>query len=375
MTIRRFSGAVLFVAFAAAARREEHTKDFARTLALGAGERVSIENRFGDVTVRGMSQRDVNIKAVIRVQAGSQEEARKWADQVEVKVDQGGGILSVRTVYPEKKDAISFSVSYDITMPDSAPLEVNNKFAATSVADVKSDVSIRSSHGKVLARYGRGKWQIENAFGSVEALSNQGDVTVNNSHGAVTVNDASGAVSVKNRFAAVTVAKAGKDLVVTNQNGPVEARSVSGRAEVTTSFAHINLENVSGAVTVHNRNGGVKLRGAENGARVDTSFASVTAEEVSGAIDVNSRHGQIAVSGLKGKCAPLYLKTEFGAIRVSLPAGASYNAAAKTSFGHIASDFGSISKDGNKQTLSTRIGAAECDMSLTTHHGNIELRK
>lgn len=54
-------------ATAAHSAQEEVSKDFQKTVPLGAGQSVRVEHKFGEVKVHGESGRDVKISATIRV--------------------------------------------------------------------------------------------------------------------------------------------------------------------------------------------------------------------------------------------------------------------------------------------------------------------
>ena len=59
----KFAFALLLLAGMPALAREEFTRDFHRDVPLPAGQKVSIENRFGDVVVRGQPKSEVVYKS------------------------------------------------------------------------------------------------------------------------------------------------------------------------------------------------------------------------------------------------------------------------------------------------------------------------
>jgi hypothetical protein len=70
----------------------------------------------------------------------------------------------------------------------------------------------------------------------------------------------------------------------------------------------------------------------------------------------------------------LELTTSFGPLRLRLPAGGGYDVTARTSFGAIRSELpitttGSVGGD----SLSGRIGAGGCAVSLTDTSGSIDI--
>src|SRR6201999_13015 len=193
---RRFGAALVIVAASAAVpfahaanpasppapnpAQQQVSRDFQKTLSLGAGGSFSIENKFGEVRVHGESSREVKISATIRVQAGSREEADAYAQKVEIAVLQTGNAIFVRTVYPEEERRLlhgrntSYSVNYDIAIPSDAPLTVKNSFGSVTATGVRGRADIDNSHGSLTVRE-TGSSRLNNSFGSIELHDANGD--------------------------------------------------------------------------------------------------------------------------------------------------------------------------------------------------------
>jgi hypothetical protein len=94
-------------------------------------------------------------------------------------------------------------------------------------------------------------------------------------------------------------------------------------------------------------------------------------------VDVINQNGTVEVAGVAPKganqqCNSITIKTSFAPIRVSIPDGAGYTVAARTSFGKIQSDppltvTGAVSAT----LLNGTIGNGECKLNLTNGNGNI----
>ena len=70
-------------------------------------------------------------------------EARSFAEQIQVRVEESGSGIMVRTEYPKTwtRRNISYSVNYEITMPETAPLELRNRFGAVTVQNLQVEVT------------------------------------------------------------------------------------------------------------------------------------------------------------------------------------------------------------------------------------------
>ena len=358
-------GAVFFAAgqCAAAANRgqEEVSRDFQKSVTLGAGQSVHIEHKFGEVRVHGESGREVKISATIRAQAGSHDEAQSFADKIQIDVQPTAEGLRIKTVYPEQATRwfhlgrnTSYSVNYDIAMPSDAPLNVRNSFGSTEASGIHAGADIDNSHGSIVMR-DVGAARLNNSFGSIELTGAGGNVSVTDTNGSVQVYDVKGTLEVRNRFGSITAkniqgaatinggngaitlsdAAAGSvttsfgsvdarnvkgDLTVRDNNGNVEVSTIGGAADITNSFGNLNFSDVHGRVTCTTSNGRVKgsaLTGSS--VTIHDSFGNIELDTVSGTLDVETSNGRITVRDARGVVT---LRTSFGAIDASnIPKG------------------------------------------------------
>lgn len=363
---RRISILLMALAFSSFAR-EEYRRSFDKTVPVRAGERVSIEHKFGDVVIRTHAQSEVVIHADIRAVGSDTDEAKTFADRIEIVIDPSASELFIRTRYPDGQRShfhghnTSYSVRYDVTIPETSPLEVRDSFGAVSVTGVKAGSEINVSYGRIEFRDGRGVERFENSFGGLELQDNVGDVTIQGNYGAVDVSGVTGALEIRNRFGKVTVARVSNGVTVTNGNGPVQVTDSGGAGTIRNSF---------GAVTIRNFHGGPL--------NVQSSFGAVILDGISGPLQVENQNGVVdaTTSAARTTCQPIIMRTSFSTLRVRLPTDASYQVSARTSFGRVHTDFpltlsGSISDN----DINGTIGNGRCRLTLTDTNGTIEILK
>ena len=175
--------------------RDEFKRTFEKTLALRPGQKLRIEHSNGAIKVRTQREPQVSISAVIRVSSSDVEGARKFSEQIQILVEESAAGVSVVTRYPEKhwnftgRGFVSYSVDYDIVMPETALLDARNKFGNVDVTGLKASADIKNSNGSVSFRDGRGAQRLENSFGKIEVSRNDGNATIVNSNGSVSVVD------------------------------------------------------------------------------------------------------------------------------------------------------------------------------------------
>jgi hypothetical protein len=397
--------------------RDEYTRTFDKTFAVQGGEKIWLEHKFGDIVIRARPQQQVVIHADIRISASDSDLAKQYADQVEIVV-QSGAELSIRTKYPDTQRSfghrdVSFSVRYEITVPETSPLVIRNSFGAISVNGIKSSSEIYNSHGEIRFRDGRGAQHLQNSFASINVAGNAGDVTIDATNGSVDASAITGSATIRDRFASVTVAGVSNGVSITNNNGSVSVTDCGGSGSVKNSFGSVAVRNFRGDLTVANTNGQIDalsvsrsadIKNAFGGVRfadikgqlsisthnsrvegskvggplnIRNSFGAVVVDGVSGPIEIHNQNGEIdAYSSARGVCKPITLHTSFARLRAHLPVEANYRVFAKTSFAHVRSDFPlTVAGLLSEGEVSGTLGSGQCEMRLTNNNGSIEILK
>jgi hypothetical protein len=294
--------------------REEAQRDFRKTVALPSGRMFRIENSNGNITVRTQSKGEVDIHAIIRCSANGASEARNFCEQIQVVVDEGSS-LSVHTQYPSNWNSrnLSYSVHYDIAMPETSPLEVRNRFGAVSVANLHASGVIRNNNGAVTLSGARGRQEIENSFGDVEVRANEGDLSIRNGNGAVTASDITGTLDITNRFGRIHVTHAGRGVTIHSNNGEIQVENVAGMTSVGNSFGGVSVADTKSDVTVQNQNGEVRATDIAGTADLRTSFGRVTFSHIGKMLSVHAQNAVISGDTV-GESATV--ETTFGGVDI-----------------------------------------------------------
>ena len=304
---------------AATPGQQQVTRDFQKTLSLPSGQSFRIENKFGEVRIRGESGRDVKISATIRTQADSREQAQSFADKVQIEVQQTAQGVEVHTHYPEenrnwfgRKNA-SYSVDYDVAMPSDAPLLVKNSFGGVNASGVRSKSEFDNSHGSLNVR-DTGSARLTNSFGSIDLSGASGDVSVTDNNGSVQVLQVKGALEVRNRFGSITVRDIGGAVTITGGNGAVNVTEV-GSANITTSFGSVEARNIHGDLTVRDNNGNIDVSNVGGSADITDSFGNVMFSQVKGHVNCTTNNGRVYASSLFGNAVTI--RDSFGDVELS----------------------------------------------------------
>ena len=310
---RRMAAVLLLTAVPACAAanspQETVTRDFNKTLTLGAGQSVHVEHKFGEVKVHGESGREVKISATIRAQASSHDEAQSFADKIQIEVQQSGDGITIRTNYPEEKTWFhlskhsSWSVNYDIAMPSDAALAVRNSYGSVEVNQVRGVLDIENGFGSMTVR-DAGPARLNNSFGSIELTGASGNSSVNNKNSSVQVADIKGTLDVQDRFGSITVRNVQGAVTIGGGNGSITL-SDAAAATVTTSFGGVDARNIRGDLSIHDNNGNVEVSSIAGALDISDSFGNVTFSDVKGRVNCTDNNGRINASALSGNSVTL----------------------------------------------------------------------
>jgi len=299
--------------------REDYTRNFDKTVTMQAAQRLRVEHKFGDIVVHTHANPELVIHAVIRTSASDAKEARRYAESVRITVEPAGSDMLIETVYPKQEAGgwfgrnVSYSVNFEILMPDSSPLALRNSFGAVSVNDLKASSEIATSHGRLEFRNGRGNQRLENSFAPISVSGIAGELDLSDTNGDIDIADVTGGIDVRDRFGKVTVSRTGGGKIV-DGNGAVRANTISGPLNITTSFAPVNANDIKGNLIVHNQNGDIEAIAVKGAAELLTGFALVHFENVAGPVTVHAGNSGIRGHNVQGSAI---LQNSFAPVDVS----------------------------------------------------------
>ena len=170
------TAALALVALTASATTLEETFD--RTYDVRPGALLSLANTNGHITVHAWDQPRVRIHADKRVQ-GSGDVAKEAMADLKIEVAPTGGGLRIVTRYPKRGgdgffdwmlgSHVNASVTYDITVPRSMNLDLDNPNGAIEVADVRGSHKICTTNGRIELARCAGDVEAETTNGGIKA--------------------------------------------------------------------------------------------------------------------------------------------------------------------------------------------------------------
>jgi DUF4097 and DUF4098 domain-containing protein YvlB len=160
---------VLLLAGSAAALAD-YREDFSKTLPLKAGERFSLDNVNGSVTVSTWKEDKVEIKAV-KVARNDEKDLK----DVEIRVEESAGAVSVKAIWPKFRLHFNVNVDFEIKVPEGVILD--------KVETVNGGINVTGRYGRAVAETTNGSVTVEDASGELKASTTNGGIQVSRFEG------------------------------------------------------------------------------------------------------------------------------------------------------------------------------------------------
>ncbi len=205
-------------------------------------QRVVIEARAGELTVRGGAGRDVSVEG--KACASSAE----LLDAIKLEIRRDGDTVYLRTVMPDLSGGF-FGTRYaymdvSVAVPKTAALKIDDSSGAMRVSDVQSADIADSSGAQTLERIA----------GDLQVVDSSGEIKIADVGGALRLKDSSGDVDVVNVQGDVTVS--------VDSSGDLDIRRVAGGVHVLSdSSGDIEITDVKRDVTIDDdSSGGIRVQ-------------------------------------------------------------------------------------------------------------------
>lgn len=296
---------------------ESHRFDETLRRPLPAGTRVEVVNAFGVVeTALGESgQLEVAFEKVVYLDTG--EQARRFAEGIQLEVEEAGPVLRVATNREEverREGEVGFETHLRLRLPpgtalvvrnehgrvdvsDAASLEVESSYEAVAVRRVGGDAKLDTRHADVTAEGIQGALTLSSRYGAIEVREVVGPASLDVEHGDVSVLQTAG-LSLTHRYGGLTAEDVNGELKVTGEHNGVSAVKVGGRALIENGYRDVSLGEVAGETSVTSEHADVEVNDARGAVIIKTSFGDVKLGRIAGPVEVSVEHGGLHAQGL-----------------------------------------------------------------------------
>ena len=209
------------------AMRAKYERTVQLSAPLSPGSSFAAQTHNGSITITGADVTDCNLTATITARAITEEDAKKLAERIKIKLEPWGDKLTTKIDKPTFRFNQSVSVSLDVTVPNNTDLELTTHNGSIRITDITGRLNATTHNGKVTAEQISGTIELHTHNGSVICREVSGDTQLKTHNGSVKLYYSEDAPSVCN-ISLITY-NGGIDLTTpSNFSGEVEASTHNG---------------------------------------------------------------------------------------------------------------------------------------------------
>jgi DUF4097 and DUF4098 domain-containing protein YvlB len=232
-------------------------ENFNKTYAFQPGQRLTLDNTNGAITIEAWDRNEVRIVAVKEVKARDAKHAKEVMAKIQIRVVPSNGGLAISTVTPDIGDTFfewlagksaEANVQYQLSVPRHVNLAIENVNGSVTANDVGGDLKIETVNGRISLARTAGRLELTTVNGRIQAQMRE--LSVKGTHSIDTVNG-----SVTLQLPATSRAQ----LDVKTTNGSIENDFAT---TIQKSDDHRLLGAINGGgspLVVRTTNGGVKI--------------------------------------------------------------------------------------------------------------------
>ncbi len=144
---------VLFILFYQL-HAETATKNISSSFKINSDTQIEIYNKFGNVIIKKWDKNVVDLKVSIEASGNSSSKTQKILDAIEIDISNNisSGRLSIKTIINTNNgNNSSFSVHYEISMPNTNSLKLANSFGNIYMGSYKGPLDLELKYGQLMA--------------------------------------------------------------------------------------------------------------------------------------------------------------------------------------------------------------------------------
>ncbi|MCK5702703.1 MAG: hypothetical protein KAI29_16175, partial [Cyclobacteriaceae bacterium] len=132
---------------------QEATKRISKSFNINSTTKIEIKNKFGNVIINKWDKNVLDLKVKIEAKGKSDSKTQKILDAIEIDISDriSSGQLSIETEIGSISGNSSFSVHYEINMPNTNPLKLSNSFGNVYMGSYKGNLDVEVKYGQLMA--------------------------------------------------------------------------------------------------------------------------------------------------------------------------------------------------------------------------------
>lgn len=163
----------------------KYTRTVQLSAPMSAGSAFVAQTHNGSITIEGIETADCNITAKITGRAGSDEDAKKLAEETKVTLEPFGNRLTTKIQKPLCVMNKSVSVDLDVTLPNQADLELTTHNGAVNITNITGKINATTHNGSITAEQVTGATKLRTHNGRITCKETSGDMELRTHNGGI----------------------------------------------------------------------------------------------------------------------------------------------------------------------------------------------
>ena len=264
---------------------QEATKRISKSFNINSTTKIEIKNKFGNVIINKWDKNVLDLKVKIEAKGKSDSKTQKILDAIEIDISDriSSGQLSIETEIGSISGNSSFSVHYEISMPNTNPLNLSNSFGNVYMGSYKGNLDVDVKYGQLMAEdldKASIRLDFSNSKCEIETLKS-GKLDLRYSKMAI---EDMGDVEISGQFSDLEIENAGS-IELDGKYGNIEIENIKS-LKGNLQFAGLDIENLEESIILEARHGdGINIDQVSNG------FKSIDIEGQFSSIDITMESG------------------------------------------------------------------------------------
>lgn len=335
---------LLFVFTVSVSFAEEAKKQVSKNFNINRDTKITIVNKYGNVIINKWDKNVLELKVDIEAKGNNDSKTQKILDAIQIDIMDriSSGSLTIETEIGSINGNSSFSINYEVTMPNTNPMKLSNSFGSIYMGSYEGDLEVQVKYGQFQAEdLDRANINIEfsNSRCEIESLK-------------------SGKIDL--RYSKLSVEEMG-DIEISSQFSDLEIEN-AGALEMDIRYGKFEVENLK------------SLKG-------DLQFTGLEIEYLEESLHVDTRHGNgVNIEKVSRNFKEIDIEGQFSSIDISLEKGATSQLAFDLQFGNLKAygdgiNFTKVIKDHTTSEYEGYLGSKDATSSIKVdnRHGNIRL--
>lgn len=301
---------------------QDYTKAIKKEFPLNANGTVNLINKYGKIDVKTWGQNRAKVEVTIVVKAGSESQAQTVFDRIRIDFSNDDSFVKAETIIESNKsswfnwgsnDRTEFQINYQVYMPTTAALDLNNRYGDATVAPLSSRVNMDVKYGSFRLE-GVGSGLTVNLDYGNGTVVKSGDATVNVSYSKLNFNDVRN-INLTSKYSKLTVDN-GADLNASSRYDEFDLVKVNN-LDCTTKYGNMTI-------------------GSAESIKAAGQYTDYKIDRLGDNGDFDLMYGGLRIEHVSKGFSKINLVGKYSDFKIGVEDGASYTLDASASFAGIA---------------------------------------